>query len=80
MTDKLEVPVLYLRRSEIGGPVELCVGSGSGEVDVIYVLRVSQLAKLVQEGFRLLFAHHLVDSMWGERFDERMRGSYGDKL
>lgn len=53
--------ILYLRRSEVNGPIELCVGMGDGEL-IVYEMSVNWLVNMIIDGNKLLYRH--IDPMW----------------
>lgn len=71
--------VLYLRRSDICGPIELCVGMGNGDVTV-YEINPDWLLNIIIDGNKMLYRH--LDPMWTKEFEwpERINGVQKDGL
>lgn len=63
----IEAKTFYIRRSELGGPIECVITDGKSADPQVYILTLGQLANLVIEGTKI-FLRPYYNTMWDQEF------------
>lgn len=63
----IEAKTFYIRRSEIGGPIECIITYDKTPEPLVFILTLGQLANLVLEGTKI-FLRPYHNTMWDQKF------------